>query len=62
MEYLQYKDLKNIIEIIEQEVLNLVINGIPSILYNNRQKRKHMGQVLNLVINGIPSIRHYSTH
>ena len=55
MEYLQYEivelptDLKNV-------VLNLVINGIPSIL-KKILGAIGMGIVLNLVINGIPSIR-----
>ena len=38
-------------------VLNLVINGIPSILkYNQDRVTALMLKVLNLVINGIPSI------
>ena len=43
--------------VIEFVVLNLVINGIPSILNNiNVVKTDNSVAVLNLVINGIPSI------
>ena len=43
------------IRIYKQKVLNLVINGIPSIL--DTVTNIHVGyNVLNLVINGIPSI------
>ena len=39
------------------KVLNLIINGIPSIQNNDSYKRKsYEGKVLNLIINGIPSI------
>ena len=37
-------------------VLNLVINGLPSILSNSSKKRIVEFFVLNLVINGLPSI------
>ena len=37
-------------------VLNLVINGYPSILNNREDILKKEGRVLNLVINGYPSI------
>gem|GEM_PF-3896276 len=39
-----------------KEVLNLVINGIPSILTTVQEKPLVGALVLNLVINGIPSI------
>ena len=37
-------------------VLNLVINGMPSILVETWTKAGKKGYVLNLVINGMPSI------
>ena len=37
------------------EVLNLVINGMPSIL-NEKPYIRKKDEVLNLVINGMPSI------
>ena len=55
MEYLQYYK-KDIILPGKALVLNLIINGIPSIL----AKAAHIHSqecVLNLIINGIPSIR-----
>ena len=39
-------------------VLNLVINGIPSIQSLKKKLLKSWLEVLNLVINGIPSILH----
>ena len=55
MEYLQYK---NRCESYKQyvEVLNLIINGIPSIL-GEYKSMLHASEVLNLIINGIPSIQ-----
>ena len=41
-----------------EEVLNLIINGIPSILYENF-RCNWRDKVLNLIINGIPSIPHF---
>ena len=38
-------------------VLNLVISGMPSILYKGIKNSKEI-EVLNLVISGIPSIPH----
>ena len=39
-------------------VLNLVINGLPSILYvSETQRLLKFCEVLNLVINGLPSIQ-----
>ena len=37
-------------------VLNLIINGIPSILVEHENDLKEIKSVLNLIINGIPSI------
>ena len=56
MEYLQY-ETKVEEYVFPSEVLNLIINGIPSILYI-RIITMDIDQVLNLIINGIPSI-HY---
>ena len=41
------------------EVLNLVINGLPSILNETIGERLARENVLNLVINGLPSILHF---
>ena len=54
MEYLQYNIVREYSNDIAL-VLNLVINGIPSIQITKiKELRKY--EVLNLVINGIPSI------
>ena len=56
MEYLQYLGSK-FINGYRAKVLNLIINGIPSI--QRQKKRGIVGMilnVLNLIINGIPSI------
>ena len=55
MEYLQYA-LGGDIEKALKRVLNLVINGIPSILTETNRGFGDWNFVLNLVINGIPSI------
>ena len=57
MDYLQYlKKLMHSIKLIE-EVLNLVINGLPSIHKIEMTKNDYViDEVLNLVINGLPSI------
>ena len=55
MDYLQYllvMDLKLLLVL----VLNLIINGLPSIHSIQRLKDK-FGAVLNLIINGLPSIQ-----
>ena len=56
MDYLQYLDKKGLVEN-RISVLNLIINGLPSILL---QKSFAVGSgeasVLNLIINGLPSI------
>ena len=60
MEYLQY--VKNPdVKYVGVIVLNLIINGIPSIHdIENGMSAKNI-QVLNLIINGIPSILKYKT-
>ena len=56
MDYLQYKDTRKVSRVYET-VLNLVINGLPSILWIWWVlKKNHNHFVLNLVINGLPSI------
>ena len=57
MEYLQYNLLTTMVKLNRLVVLNLIINGIPSIqtsleILNTKVEVK----VLNLIINGIPSI------
>ena len=56
MEYLQYLKRRGWMEDYFI-VLNLVINGIPSILLYTNGENQRKFQVLNLVINGIPSIQ-----
>ena len=57
MDYLQYYDLSNIIVFNFVEVLNLIINGLPSILdLQLILKIFKLELVLNLIINGLPSI------
>ena len=56
MEYLQYRVKRYLEYDSEEEVLNLVINGIPSILKYQKKILIWLKKVLNLVINGIPSI------
>ena len=55
MEYLQYI-LDTLYNFDFSEVLNLIINGIPSILYLDIHNNPVYYGVLNLIINGIPSI------
>ena len=54
MDYLQYLYVQYLEEM-EDSVLNLVINGLPSIL-NQTVHLVLIFVVLNLVINGLPSI------
>ena len=54
MEYLQYI-ASEIDGYIGGWVLNLIINGIPSILWGSKSWNRKI-RVLNLIINGIPSI------
>ena len=54
MDYLQYfENNGNRFEMVK--VLNLIINGLPSILLNVNNI-KNLAIVLNLIINGLPSI------
>ena len=57
MDYLQYRKIKYIFSsFFVFNVLNLVINGLPSIPNTCSGAREIRGLVLNLVINGLPSI------
>ena len=58
MDYLQYYV---VIELPEElkKVLNLIINGLPSIRRKLHSYRKWFNEVLNLIINGLPSIHDY---
>ena len=55
MDYLQYHHFLQRFYKHKFDVLNLVINGLPSIFIANVAKER-IGSVLNLVINGLPSI------
>ena len=57
MDYLLNKGIDNDKEMDKYEVLNLIINGLPSKL-SNRVMEKHIMGVLNLIINGLPSKLH----
>ena len=55
MEYLQYAaEIEHIVA--KAKVLNLIINGIPSIQGDVFLIQTNSYMVLNLIINGIPSI------
>ena len=54
MEYLQYTEKNTTLKLL-LNVLNLIINGIPSILFTHLITPCLL-VVLNLIINGIPSI------
>ena len=56
MDYLQYKDIDELRRGVEASVLNLVINGLPSIHKVPNIRKRVFFIVLNLVINGLPSI------
>ena len=43
-------------ERVGMDVLNLIINGLPSILFQPDMVKLGDEQVLNLIINGLPSI------
>ena len=59
MDYLQY--IKNVVkDALRKSVLNLIINGLPSILNGYIMKSNAQDGVLNLIINGLPSIRKIS--
>ena len=55
MDYLQYKSCHFFTSLPFFWVLNLIINGLPSILADMQGKSCYLG-VLNLIINGLPSI------
>ena len=55
MEYLQYFEFVRTRRRERKTVLNLIINGIPSILKFGKNPHE-FANVLNLIINGIPSI------
>ena len=56
MDYLQYGIVMKE-AIIAYGVLNLIINGLPSIYIEElKQNWNYKGTVLNLIINGLPSI------
>ena len=57
MDYLQYYNKACSNEICFKGVLNLVINGLPSI-HDGYKGIPNIQYVLNLVINGLPSIRY----
>ena len=56
MGYLQYDGDETVLKIVTLRVLNLIINGLPSILYKATKSRNGCWKVLNLIINGLPSI------
>ena len=56
MDYLQYLMLKKEAERRMDSVLNLIINGLPSIPFNDNPDEDGANAVLNLIINGLPSI------
>ena len=55
MDYLQYIEASDTAEV-NVDVLNLVINGLPSIQKRLKSLLDKGLNVLNLVINGLPSI------
>ena len=57
MEYLQYSNHTLGLNQLQELVLNLIINGIPSILTIIANTQISIYRVLNLIINGIPSIQ-----
>ena len=59
MEYLQYSLNWISNPVLTLRVLNLIINGIPSILRSKGFSSEMTKEVLNLIINGIPSIRNH---
>ena len=61
MECLQYQKITSGCSSETARVLNLVINGMPSIPLEQKSVVKRRKNVLNLVINGMPSIQLIST-
>ena len=55
MDYLQY-DYPGIQQDTDLKVLNLIINGLPSIFFSSCFISSICFSVLNLIINGLPSI------
>ena len=56
MDYLQYWRYGKLHRRNKFWVLNLIINGLPSIPDKEYQERDEIADVLNLIINGLPSI------
>ena len=56
MDYLQYYASFTISAFVIVKVLNLIINGLPSILKTTDTGFFDIDTVLNLIINGLPSI------
>ena len=56
MDYLQYFNMSYRFTIFKLLVLNLIINGLPSILKIGIELEWEFDNVLNLIINGLPSI------
>ena len=56
MDYLQYAYSEREVIEVSKEVLNLIINGLPSIHKEKGILAKALRIVLNLIINGLPSI------
>ena len=59
MDYLQYSKDTTTGELSTVSVLNLIINGLPSILGDMDIVKRSNDWVLNLIINGLPSIPKY---
>ena len=55
MDYLQYRK-EGRLKKVKHSVLNLIINGLPSIHYVGWKNTDSPADVLNLIINGLPSI------
>ena len=55
MDYLQYSELYSVCKTELELVLNLIINGLPSI-FKGGKNMNIKSVVLNLIINGLPSI------
>ena len=56
MDYLQYEKIDGKEFKANTKVLNLIINGLPSILKLHHNTHRLYTSVLNLIINGLPSI------
>ena len=52
--------MRSLKDVLNKKVLNLVINGMPSIPFNKMlDSFRRSTEVLNLVINGMPSILNF---